>query len=176
VSRDATATALDAYDPPVNTIGFTGTREGITDAQRSTLIRVLMGDDVWRTASFHHGDCVGADADFDAILRAIYACPPIESHPCTFAVMRAHCERRGPTVVHAPRRYDRRNREIVLRSATMLVCPKDMSEQRFGGTWATYRIALAEGRRVLVVWPDGRLEDRSSPLNRRGRERREATT
>jgi len=40
-------------------IGFTGTQRGMTEAQRAALKAVLTD----RSATqFHHGDCIGADA------------------------------------------------------------------------------------------------------------------
>jgi hypothetical protein len=38
-------------------IGFTGTKDGMTDPQKSTLRDLLDGG----SGEFHHGDCVGAE-------------------------------------------------------------------------------------------------------------------
>ena len=40
-------------------IAFTGTRDGMTEQQKQTLIQVFRQ---YRPAEFHKGDCIGADA------------------------------------------------------------------------------------------------------------------
>lgn len=50
-------------------IGFTGTRHGMTNAQRDTVLKLL--SEKLTPSSAVHGDCVGADADFDAICTSL---------------------------------------------------------------------------------------------------------
>ena len=47
----------------MNSIGFTGTRQGMTAEQKSALRNLLDGG----AGDFHHGDCIGADSEAHGI-------------------------------------------------------------------------------------------------------------
>jgi len=51
-------------------VGFTGTQAGLTPKQKLELRSLLMDyrDDI---TEFHHGDCIGADADAHEIAAEI---------------------------------------------------------------------------------------------------------
>lgn len=133
-------------------VGFTGTRRGMTQVQRARLAVILDNPRAGITA-FHHGDCIGADAeahaligDHSSILRVI--------HPCTLAAMRAHCA--GENVeTRPPRRPLDRNHDIVRECAWLIACPRESSEVRRSGTWATIRFARKLQRRTTIIYPDG---------------------
>ena len=53
-------------------VGFTGTQIGMSPLQKKTftkLIKFLLADN--KITSFHHGDCVGADADAHNIVKQL---------------------------------------------------------------------------------------------------------
>lgn len=52
-----------------------------------------------------------------------------------------------------------RNHRIVDACDVLIACPKDAQEQLRSGTWATVRYARKQGKRVIVITPDGTVED-----------------
>lgn len=124
-------------------LGFTGTRRGLTAKQLrevSELLTVLVPGEV------HHGDCVGADAQFDALCRARGI--KIVRHPPTDQKLQAFT---GPGLPPEP--YLRRNHRIVAASEELLACPGESHEVLRSGTWATVRYAVGLERKVHLVLP-----------------------
>lgn len=132
---------------------FTGTQAGMTDAQRQ---RVRAGLTLLRPTIGIHGDCIGADADFHAILVELGIASVI--YPCTIESKRAYCQL-GPAggTIHVPQSPLERNRIMVRRSAILIATPKGHSEELRSGTWATVRYARKIGRPIRIVLPDGRV-------------------
>jgi hypothetical protein len=146
-------------------IGFTGTRRGMTDEQMSAVNRVIM-DCVTRWASSiapmtaHHGDCVGADAEFHGFVarrgfHIVGHLPVDEQHRafCRFDETREPLCRFDET--REPRTHMQRNRQIVTAADVMIATPSEMVEQERGGTWATIRMTRKAGKPLAVVLPDG---------------------
>jgi len=133
--------------------GFTGTRGGMTAAQKASFTRLM---ELLRPAmvAFHHGDCVGADAEADAIVRAADSRVVIVIHPPSNQHYQAFCER-GGDVVQPPAGYLERNHRIVDACDLLIACPRTATEEVRSGTWATVRYALKLNKRVLIVFPDG---------------------
>jgi len=50
-------------------IAFTGSRDGMTEQQKQALIQVLQE---YRPVEFHHGDCIGADAEAHGIVQRYF--------------------------------------------------------------------------------------------------------
>lgn len=106
-----------------------------------------------RPTEFHHGDCVGADAEAsDAIRQLMPECKHFV-HPSNLGKWRAFKEadfvytQRGPLL---------RNQDIVELSDFMIACPKGYKEQKQGsGTWFTIRYARKAGKRTNIIFPDG---------------------
>lgn len=71
-------------------IGFTGTREGMSPAQVSSVREIL---ERASPESVSHGDCVGADEDFDRISEDLRI--PRRIFPSNLKGTRAHCETEG---------------------------------------------------------------------------------
>lgn len=135
-------------------LGFTGTREGMTNVQREGVAEFLR---VNRPTVVHHGDCIGADSEFhDSALLLSEPPPRIETHPCDLATFRAN---RKADVVHPIKSPKERNQDIVNASEQLLAAPKTVV---FGssrsGTWQTIRLALRGKKTVTVVWPDGTVQ------------------
>ncbi len=145
-------------------IGFTGTRRGMTSAQQLALTALLITQArATGHFEFHHGDCVGADAEADAIARSIRG-HAVVTHPPDDDRLRAHCEEVflargkglvGANRVMAPKAYLERNRDIVNDTEVLVACPETESETWRSGTWSTVRHARRTKKRVVVIRPDG---------------------
>ncbi len=106
-----------------------------------------------------HGDCVGADADFDAICkrRAI----AVRIRPADVPGMRAGCDSEA---IAEPRPPLVRNREIVADSELLIACPRTREEVLRSGVWATIRAMRRRGGAIYLVAPDGTLvRERARP-------------
>ena len=129
-------------------IGFTGTREGMSEHQKETLrmvltAAVLQGDAVY----FHHGDCKGADAEAHDIALAV-GCEVI-IHPPRKRIMRAYCQ--GAREVLPPQEYLERDRCIVDSTIGLIGAPKSNKEEQRSGTWYTIRYARKMNKRVILL-------------------------
>ena len=134
-------------------VGFTGTRTGMTKAQREAVQRELAADGKDAPViEFHHGDCVGADAQAHEI--AVESKISVFLHPPTGDKLRAFCE---SDFAYVPKPYLDRNKDIVNDTDYMLACPRGEETVR-SGTWATIRYAVSKGKLVLIIYPDGRTE------------------
>jgi hypothetical protein len=131
-------------------VGFTGTRTGLTASQERRLAQLLDRPGIEEA---HHGDCVGADAEFHALaadrrIRTV-------AHPPKDAKHRAYCR---ADVILPPRPYHNRNHDIIRACGFLIACPQEDREPavaRGQGTWSTVRHARRVARRHLIVWPDG---------------------
>ena len=89
----------------------------------------------------HHGDCIGADAQFHDVFRS-YA-KVMHAHPCTIEELRAHCV---ADVIHDPLPPLERNLVIVRSIDILIAAPAQDNEiKRGSGTWATIRYARKAG-------------------------------
>lgn len=139
-------------------VGFTGTQRGMTGAQKLTVGTML--SDTEGISFARHGDCVGADCEFDYLcaVRSIN----VIAHPCDIEEKRAHCEVRHeehPYYFHAfaPKPPLERNQDIVDESDVLIAAPAGFEEELRSGTWATVRRARRRGIPVFIVLPDGRV-------------------
>lgn len=148
------------------TIGFTGTKQGTTEAQRERLSDVI--DEAARDHDAmvaHHGMCKGADINFHVLVRLDYPDAVIHGWP---GVNR---EGRSPTrgdcqvdVLHPEMWYIDRDEEIVREvleangSGLMIACPRGHVEEQRSGTWTTVRRARDAGVELLLVFPDGMVQ------------------
>lgn len=132
-------------------VGFTGTRKGMTHPQNRGVLRVLIcldGD------IFHHGDCLGSDAESDGLARE--AGYRIHIHPPTDNRLQAFCAMpHVGDIVSEPLTYLKRNHAIGDACDVLVAAPGSMVEYLHSGTWSTVRYARKIGRRVIVVLPDG---------------------
>lgn len=128
-------------------IGFTGTRRGLTEYQKRKLIDYLRQ----YRGVFRHGDCKGADAEAQALARALGY--HIIAIPCTLTAQRAFCT---ADEVRASAPPLARNRVIVDESSALVACPSGMQEELRSGTWATVRYARKRGIPCLIIPPKRR--------------------
>ena len=117
-------------------IGFTGTRAGMSPAQRAQLRRVLCWlraseTGVFPSGEFHHGAALGA---------------------ATEASLTAKQDGWWHVVPHPADRDEHnelaRNREIVGIVDILIAAPQHDAEERRSGTWATVRYARKAGKPV----------------------------
>jgi hypothetical protein len=143
-------------------IGFTGTRFGMSGAQRDKVGHimtsiVLMRPEAYEAVVGHHGMCVGADSEFHAICRSLGA--SVIGHPGPPGEFAADLE---CDEMLEPTNHMRRNAAIVAASSIMIAAPRENTPQPRGGTWATIGMARRELKRLKlgvlhVVDRDGQL-------------------
>ena len=139
-------------------VGFTGTRDGMTQAQKCQVECLLLN---FQPQTVHHGDCIGADADFSEIVVKLNHARKLNAHivghPCNLHSQRAHCIVNEERPVLEPRE---RNQNIVNESGLIIVTPREFSwpKHHRSGTWMTCGIAKNMHKRLMVVWPDGTPE------------------
>lgn len=136
-----------------NIFGFTGTREGMQDKQFYALREYLEDSNTTHGKVIgHHGDCIGADAEFHRIIRRLGG--GITLHPPDKVQYRAFCDY---DVKFPEADYLARDRRIVEFNSVLLAAPKGMKPERRSGTWYTVRYALDYIHKVEinVFWPDG---------------------
>ena len=139
-------------------VGFTGTQAGMTEAQRRSLRTVLkelhsgeLGED-----EFHYGACIGADSQ--AVLEAFDIGYVIIAYPANDVSMSKQGLIHEQAVAVASMPAMRRNHMIVDNSDILVATPKLVSEQLRSGTWATVRYARKQGKPIIYVWPDGKVQ------------------
>jgi len=132
-------------------IGFTGTLRGGTDEQLKMLYNVMQGlrHSTTIEAWFHHGDCVGADAQAHKI--AVELKYKVALHPPDNPARRAWCKA-DYTYPELP--YLERNQVIVETTRFLLAAPYSR-EMRRSGTWTTVRKARLLVRPILIINRDG---------------------
>lgn len=135
----------------IENVGVTGSRVGMTDAQRQQAEKLLVDLDPVR---LHHGDCVGVDHQMHQLARQHLL--SITVHPPDNPEYRAWCE---GDQNEEPLPYLTRDRVIVRRSRILLGFPSGPERLR-SGTWATIRFAVKDKVPVIITYPDGRQEMR----------------
>jgi hypothetical protein len=114
---------------------------------------VSLADDA-ETLEAHHGDCIGADADFHEIVKETTAWTV--GHLPDKNGKRAFCDFDETTV---PMPYLDRNRSIVAEADYLIATPSNYLELKQGsGTWATWRYATKAGVPRVMIFPDGSLD------------------
>jgi hypothetical protein len=123
----------------------------MTPLQLAAVVQLFKTLSFWE---FHHGDCVGADAQAVTQFKSIYS-KPVISHPPINNALRAFVHKHYATVeVLEPKSYLERNRDIV-NATDILIAAPDGPEKRRSGTWSTVRYARKRGKTIYIAWPDG---------------------
>lgn len=132
-------------------ISFTGTRRGMTEAQRAGVLTLLQD---LKPKLARHGCCFGADRDFHVLCQ----CRKV-GHPSTLDNQAAWAES-NLDLSEAPLPPLERNHTMVDHSSALIATPGESREMLRSGTWATIRYAAKVGRPTYIVFPDGRMEVR----------------
>ena len=149
-------------------IGFTGTKMGMTSEQRDSLMNTLEELFVDVTIlEFHHGVCKGAD--YEAEQEAIWAFLKV-SKPYSDLTIHRHLPINTRHVEEVPlvtgieykdwepEEYLDRNHTVVDESNILIATPMQFVEVVRSGTWATVRYARKQDKRIIIIYPDGLVE------------------
>lgn len=129
-------------------VGFTGTRQGMTVAQKRILSLLLQA-----AQGFLHGDCIGSDEEAHYIALSCGITPQIL--PANLRGYRAFCK--GGVLLEEPQPPLDRNKRIVDLCSVLFACV-DGPEKRRSGTWSTVRYARKQGNLGLIIMPDGKIQ------------------
>lgn len=149
----------------IDTLAFTGTREGMTERQKAALALRVAG---LAPRVFLHGGAEGADTEaHDTILEYVTsAAAVIEVYPCNTwrrDVWRDSYRRQlvfeagRDFIVHPIMEPLARNHVMVDRCNHLLATPAQPEEQHRSGTWATIRYARSKCKPVTLILPDGKV-------------------
>ena len=134
-------------------IGITGTREGMSDIQRTKFTSAVVGlikKFGVENIKFVHGDCLGVDVQAAEIVTelGIYtiARPPIKEEQRAFHKSNEILEQEG---------YLERDRKIVDTSDVMFVITKNDNLNLKSGTIYTYKYALKKNKPYVLILPNG---------------------
>jgi len=126
-------------------IGFTGTREGMTQHQKEQFVLKMYA---LNPTEFHHGDCVGADAEAHDIVAEFFPMVKIHVHPPFAKSQQAF--KRG-YMHYPPTPYLERDEEIVNMTEYLFGAPKSNIELKRSGTWYTIRYARRLNKPITVL-------------------------
>lgn len=153
-------------------LGYTGTQNGMNSFQKAEFILLL---NRYMPTAFHHGDCIGADAqahflfldwhcEHDTISRRIVVhtpvlkgkiawCGVVAKYPVGMAAKLLACA--NPVIILncEPKPYLERNKDIVDESDVMIACPKEVEHTLRSGTWATIRYSWKQKKETIVIPP-----------------------
>jgi hypothetical protein len=143
-------------------LGFTGTREEPSKAQRLWLVDYLLEH---TPSEFHHGCCRGSDAFAHRAAKQCDIKGPIQIilHPPSNSKDEMKYEDWDyANCVWWPKKpYADRNYDIVGEAEGMIAFPKGPEQQRGSGTWQTIRATLRAKKPIILVYPDGKIEMKS---------------
>lgn len=134
-------------------VGFTGTREGMTPHQIHRFEGLIRS--MYNMSEFHHGDCIGCDDQSHTMVRYFRPDVQIIIHPPEKDTYRAF--KKGVSEERERCGYLHRNQNIVHDSDIMIACPKTHHEVNRSGTWSTIRYAVKNEVPVIVLYPDARI-------------------
>lgn len=133
-------------------VGFTGTQTGMNGVQKTIVLDLLAQ---LNASEAHHGDCVGADAQFHAIVTGMFPQTKTVVHPPTKRMKRAFVQ---ADEYLEPKHYLDRNQDIVNGCDIIIACPKQEQDEQRSGTWATIRYAKKTNKPITIVYPSARIE------------------
>jgi hypothetical protein len=151
-------------------IGFTGTREKLTDLQLAWLYETLeMGKRDGTIKEVHHGACLGADAAVHAAAidndLFIHVWPPVNMK---YVAPECLSPPFTKVTIHPRMQYLDRDRQIVGAAAGLVALPKHNEQPErmlWGGTWYTVDFAQRMNKPVIICYPNGVVEQRYPEAN-----------
>lgn len=135
-------------------VGFTGTRLGLTPEQAESLDTLIS---TLKPTQAHHGDCIGADAEFHECCVSRLSIW-IVGHPPTSSAQRAFCK---CDELRPAKDFLDRNKDIVKESDVLVACPDSDREKWRSGTWSTIRYARVSRKQIWIVYPNGKIAEES---------------
>jgi len=149
-------------------LGFTGTHHGMDDFQKQSI--ALLFSQLLREydeIEFHHGDCIGADAQAATILNDLRhsqtrCCVRIICHPGFPPNHPKETKFRAFTdfndEVCEVKVFIGRDHDIVDETEEMVATPVTEDEEVRSGTWTSVRYARKQERKVTVLNPKKTLK------------------
>lgn len=134
-------------------VGFVSTPTKMTFQQRKIFYYIieLFANDI---TEFHHGDRYWADVQAHKIIKQISSNIKTVIHPPKCKKFRAYCTSSKTVSLeeknYIPRSHDIADCELVIAS------PKKI-EALYSGTWEAIRYAKEQGRKIIIIQPDGTL-------------------
>ena len=129
--------------------GVTGTQHGWTKAQQMMFTLIIAELDI---TEWHHGDCVGVDAQATAAVRQRFGMEVVHCHPPNIGKKRAYI---SGHIIYSVKPYLERNQDIAHVVEVLFVIPQTLQPVQRSGTWYTFRHAKALGRRIIGIGPRG---------------------
>jgi hypothetical protein len=143
-------------------IGFTGTREGMSDSQKKSFLRILEQlKEKYDVKEFHHGDCFGSDRESHFLINDsndLFNNISIIIHPPTYEKYRAFCH--SDNILES-KPYLERNKDIVRQSDCLIATPFKMIGDK-GGTWHTINFARKLGISIFIIDPQGSIHEENN--------------
>ena len=133
-------------------LGITGTREGATHQQIDAFKKLILY--TYLVTEFHHGDCVGVDAEGHDFARGLF---DIIIHPPENPKYRAFCQ--GACEIRPEKEYKARNCDIVDECDLLIGMPKEEFEIVRSGTWHALRYARKMKKPCIIIWPSGKIAE-----------------
>ena len=134
-------------------IGFTGTRRGMSKSQSLRVFSIINGGESSISKS-HHGCCIGGDAEFHQMCQILGI--DIHGHPPTNSKLMA--ELTGYKHLAEPYDFHTRDRHIVNSISLLISAPYTMTPIPHSGTWYTTHYAEKRKKHIIIVYPNGSLE------------------
>ena len=131
-------------------LGFTGNRFGMTLRQMKEINSYMEICKSLGMSIAHHGDCIGADAEFHKLARIIGF--KVYLHPPNNDSKRAFCDF---DFIDKPLPYLERNQVIVDSCDVLVAAPDSYDEKLHSGTWSTIRKARTAKINTHIYYPDG---------------------
>ena len=151
-------------------VGFTGTKNGMDADQKAELVVLftrLVGE--YDEIDFHHGDCVGADAQAARLVDLVRRNLIREFGPNPSCRVKIVCHPGYPPnhpevdkyrafttcndEIREPKPFIARDHDIVDETDEMIATPVSEVEERASGTWTTVRYARKREKKVTVLNP-----------------------
>jgi len=154
-------------------LGFAGTVRGMTDAQLAAFkswIEPIAG----QVAEFRSGGCIGADEHATAIVCETTAAQIILHRQNRKKNESAKCVAVAASTFTPPAKPDLRNAALVDAVDVMVLAPRRRGLDQNGGTFGALRYAKWRGKPLVIIWPDGEVEEHGQQKMNAGTARRQS--
>lgn len=135
-------------------VGFTGTRRGMTRAQKSEF-RYIIAVELKPTV-FKHGGAVGSDTEAHEEVVGFLASRDIQIFPASPERM-AYWQSRWPDCRVEMWQPPLVRNVHIAHSNHLVACPEQATEVLRSGTWSTIRRARLHKTPITIIAPDGDL-------------------
>jgi len=133
-------------------LGITGTRKGCNAYQYNMMQHFIRS--CGQIGEFHHGQCIGVDAEAHNYVRSTHLYTTIIIHPPSDISKVFTLPPDPQVIIKPPQPYLERNKNIVNAVERLLAVP-DGPERVHSGTWNTVRHARSVKTPVIIILPEG---------------------